>query len=327
VGGNGIITPEETFFTQGSNPFRMLIDSSGGFLYILDHDAPSSKYCNVVGTATCGDITVFSIDSTTGRLSLVTNSQLTTSSGTSVTYFPVPANPVDFAVMGSNVLTLSSATAQTSYPYSGGSSVFAYNFTASTGQLTVTSNSSQSLQIGAGTAIESAGGNVYVLDNEPVTRTFNGTSTTSASQILPYTVGSGGALQMATSGIVPDDPTLANPIYLMVEAKGKFVYVINQGNNTVGANAQSGVAGYFISSSPSFQLSFIAGQPFGSGAGPQCIVEDPSNQFIYEANYNDSTITGRVLDPNSGVLNNMRVNSVFQLNGPATWCLINSRTN
>jgi 6-phosphogluconolactonase (cycloisomerase 2 family) len=67
-------------------------------------------------------------------------------------------------------------------------------------------------------------------------------------------------------------------------------------------------------------------EPFGSGSGPQCIVEDPSDQFIYEANEYDSTVTGRSLDPNSGALNLLRVTSSYPLQGPATWCLINGRT-
>ncbi len=32
--------------------------------------------------------------------------------------------------------------------------------------------------------------------------------------------------------------------------------------------------------------------PFSTGSGPQCLLEDPSNQFIYTANFNDSTVTG-----------------------------------
>ena len=56
-------------------------------------------------------------------------------------------------------------------------------------------------------------------------------------------------------------------------------------------------------------------------------MEDPSDQFIYEANEYDSTVTGRVLDPNSGELDNMRVTSTYTLQGPATWCLIDGRTN
>src|SRR5271166_919489 len=42
VGGNGVLTPQETFYTQGINPFRLIGDSSGNYLYVLDHDAPDS---------------------------------------------------------------------------------------------------------------------------------------------------------------------------------------------------------------------------------------------------------------------------------------------
>ena len=73
----------------------------------------------------------------------------------------------------------------------------------------------------------------------------------------------------------------------------------------------------------------MPGLPFGTGSGPQCIVEDPSNQFIYTANFNDSTVTGRVIDQNAGVLTDLRVtgNGTYSLTGPATWCLVDGRTS
>lgn len=330
VGGNGILTPQQTFFTQGNNPFRLLVDSSGAFLMVLDHDAPSAAACQAAlgsSVTTCGDITVFSINGTTGRLSLVQNQQVTLPGGAALNYFPVPANPVDFVLTASSIITLSGANTQTAYPYTGGSLVFPYNYSGSTGQLTLSQNTTQPLGVAQANAMVLASGTVYVLDNEPVSFTNNGAKTVSQSQILPYTVGSSGSLQAQTGGVIPDDPTLSNPIYLMIESKGKYVYVANQGNNTTGTNnPNSGIAGYFLTTSPAFQLSFIAGEPFGSGSGPQCIVEDPSDQFIYTANQYDSTITGRLLDPNSGVLNQLRVASSTTLPGPATWCLMNGRT-
>ncbi|MGA2206530.1 MAG: hypothetical protein ABSG10_07340 [Terracidiphilus sp.] len=341
VGGNAILTPQETFFSQGVNPFRLFADASGNYLFVLDHDAPDSGVTTLVNgvptnsctlalgpsTTTCGDITVFKIDQTTGRLSLIENAQVTAANGQPITYFPVPGSPVDCVLSGNVLLTLFGSAAPTSYPYTGGTSVFPYSYSSSTGQLTLSQNSSQSLGISQGTAIVGSSTIMYVLDNEPITTTFNGASTTSPSQILPFTLGGGGALQAEASGIVPDDPTLANPIYLLVEQKGRFVYVANQGNNTIGPNPGSGIAAYFVSNSPSWQLSFIAEEPFGSGSGPQCIVEDPSSQFIYEANEYDSTVTGRVIDPNTGDLNSMRVTSTYKLEGPATWCLVNGRTS
>jgi 6-phosphogluconolactonase (cycloisomerase 2 family) len=104
--------------------------------------------------------------------------------------------------------------------------------------------------------------------------------------------------------------------------------VANQGNNVQGTNADSGITGYNVYTSPSFNLTLTTPSTFGSGSGPQCIVEDPSDQFIYTANYNDSTITSRVFDPKSGSLNtSTRVANSYSLNGPATWCLVDGRTN
>ena len=336
VGGNGILTPQETFYSQGINPFRILADSSGSFIYVLDHDSPvnaapaAGDACTLAlgaATTTCGDVTVFKVDQTTGRLQLIVNAQVTAANGAALPYFPVPANPVDFVQASGSFLTLFGSTPPTSYPYTGGASVFPYTYNSTSGQLTINQNTAQPLGIGQGNAIVYAGGIIYVLDNEPITVDFNNASKSAQSQILPYSVGSNGALQAESGGIVPDDPTLANPIYLMVESKGKFVYVANQGNNTTGANANSGLAGYFITTSPAYQLNFIADQPFGSGSGPQCLVEDPSDQFVYSADIDDSSVTGRAVDPNSGDLTNLRSTSTYALQDPATWCLVDGRTN
>ncbi len=327
VGHNGVLTPQQTFYTQGINPFRIMVDGNGSYLLALDHDAPSSAACQkALGSAvtSCGDITVFKIDSVTGRLSVVTNAQVSSASGSPLTYFPVPANPIDFVMSSGNVLTLSGTPAT-------GDAVFPYTYDPTGGQLKLNQNTAQPLGINEATAILQAGSTLYVLDNEPITiasgSTFN--AGTYPSQILPYTVGSGGALQAQTSGAVPDASTQSNPVWAMQElgSSGKFLYVANQGNNVQGNNTASGIAGYFMTNSPSFQLSFIAGQPWSTGSGPQCLVEDPSNQFVYTANYNDSTVTGRIIDPNSGVLTTMRKQSKFTLPGPPTWCLVDGRTN
>ena len=341
VGGNGILTPQETFYTQGLNPFRLIVDSSGNYLMVLDHDAPdntnpsSTDNCaRALGTGvtTCGDVTVFQINQTTGRLSLVVNAQVTAANGSALTYFPVPANPVDFVLSGGYVLTLTGAPTPTSYPYTGGTSVWPYSYSSSSGQLTLSQNSVQPLGIKQGNAIVNANSVIYVLDNEPVTITSTSNTAfpagTYPGQILPYTIGTGGALQAEPSGVFPDTATLANPIQVLVESKGKYLYVANQGNNTTGNNPESGIAGYEIFTSPSYQLQFIPEQPFGSGSGPQCIVEDPSDQFIYEANEYDSTVSGRLLDPNTGDLNNLRSGSgSYTLQGQPTWCLVDGRTS
>jgi hypothetical protein len=351
VGGNGVLTPQQTFYTQGLNPFRLLADPTGSYIFALDHDSIGQDGVNPASSTnpnpscglalggsltTCGDITIFQINQTTGRLSTILNAQVTQancpgeSTSCPLSYFPVPANPIDFILAQGFMLTVSGTP-------STGDSVYPYTWSNSGGQLLLSQNSPEPLTdpysseenglVNYATAIVGSGSVYYVLDDEPINITFNGNSVSSNSQILPYTLGTNGALQSDTSGIIPDDPTLSNPTWLMVESKNKYLYVANQGNNITGNNnPNSGIAGYLITQTPTYQFQFQADEPYGSGSGPQCIVEDPSNQFVYEANYYDSTVSGRVLDPNSGELKDMRVAGSYALKGPATWCLVDGRT-
>jgi 6-phosphogluconolactonase (cycloisomerase 2 family) len=325
VGGNGVLSPQgQAFYPQGANPIRIFADTSGNYLYTLDQIAPDSSACALAlgsGVTSCGDITAFKVDPNTGRLTLVVNAQVTSASGQALPYFPVPANPIDFALTSSYIITLSGTPTT-------GDSVFPYTYSAATGQLTVNQNSSQPLNIFKATALVSAGGVAYVLDNEPGTYNANGKTVSAPGWIFPFSVGTNGALQQESGGAVPDDAALSNPVYLVLESKGKFVYVANQGNNTDPNNTQSGIAGYVIDPATHYP-SEIPGSPFGTGAGPQCILEDPSNQFVYTANFNDSTVTGRVVDQNSGVLNNLpgSANKSYKLEGPAAWCIATGRTS
>jgi hypothetical protein len=352
IGANGILTPQETFYTQGVNPFRIMSDSSGSFIYVLDHDSPAANStasapvasknnancaAALTGATTCGDITAFSVNPTTGRLTLLVNAQVTSANGGSaLPYFPVPSNPVDFVMSNGIVLTMSQTqTAGTvtgvdtvTGAYTGGAVVFPYTYNGANGQLTVNQNSVQPLNIAQGTAIVTGSSYVFVLDNEAP----NPNPTGAASQILPYTIGSGGALLAATSGPIPDDPNQSNPTWLVVESKTKWFYVANQGNNTTGTGtAESGLAGWVMNSP--FQPTEISGTPigFGAGAGPQCLVEDPSDQFFYTANFNSSTVTGQEIDQNAGTLTPLsqssKAPSSYSLTGQPTWCLVDGRTS
>ena len=207
---------------------------------------------------------------------------------------------------------------------------FPYTYNPANGQLTISQNSSQPLNVNNATAIVSAVGFIYVLDNETLTLTPTGSSpTTAASWVFPFTVGSGGSLQAALNGAVPISSSLANPRYLIGESKGKWVYVANYGNNDTTSGSQgSGISGYVLDTT-SHTMTEIPGSPFGSGSGPSCLLEDPSNQFIYTANYNDSTVTGSSIDQNSGVLRTLpgSANKAYPLDGPATWCVATGRTS
>ena len=328
VGGNGGLSQQETFYTQGYNPFRMFADATGAHLYVLDHDVPSSSSCGLAlgsGVTACADITAFNIDSATGRLSVLENAQVSSASGQPLPYFPVPANPIDFVLSNNVVLTLSGTP-------SAGDSVFPYAYSLANGQLTITQNSTQPLNIFQATAIQTGNGSAYVLDDEPLTIASSTSSTftpgTYTSQLLPFTVSGTGALQAQSGGAVPDTQTQTKPLFVLVESGGKWAYVANYGNNSNTNNAGSGIAGFVIDKATN-QLTFMSGSPFGTGSGPRCLVEDPSDNFIYTANYNDSTVTGHTLDHNEGVLKplNGNANKAYPLPGPATYCVLNGRTS
>jgi 6-phosphogluconolactonase len=331
VGGNGILAQQGVFFTQGYNPFRMFTDSTGAHLYVLDHDVPSSASCSLAlgsGATACGDITAFNIDGNTGRLSLIENAQVSSASGSPLSYFPVPVNPIDFTISQGFLLTLSGTPAS-------GDSVFPYALNLSNGQLTVGQNTSQPLNILNATAMQTGGngaGNIYVLDNDSITIGAGTTfpAGTYAAQILPFTVGTGGALQAQTGGAVPDTGAGSEPLFILFEAgqSNKWAYVANFGTNSNTNVAQSSIAGYDIDTS-THQLINMPESPFGTGAGPRCMVEDPSNNFIYTANFNDSTVTGHTLDHNFGQLKtlNGNANRAYSLPGPATYCLVDGRTS
>ena len=329
VGGSGILSFQQKFFTQGANPFRILGDGQGKFLYVLDAVAPSGTGCaQALGPAVteCGDITAFQIDQSTGRLTLLVNAQVSSATGSALPYFPVPANPIDIALTGSTLFTLSGTPAT-------GDVVYPYAFSGANGQLTISQNSPQPIGATQGTAIVAANsGTIYVLDNEPLTipagDTRNFAPGTYLSQILPFTPGTGGALQAQTGGAVPDDPNQDVPTFLISESKGKWVYVANHGSSTSGTVTKSGIVGYVIDPQ-SHQLTPMALSPFGTGSGPECLLEDPSNQFFYTANFNDSTVTGKILDVNSGTLSQLKVKGAasFKLEGPPAWCVVSGRTS
>jgi 6-phosphogluconolactonase (cycloisomerase 2 family) len=322
VGGNGVLTFQASYYSQGNDSISMLADSSGSHLYVLDEHAPTTTApCTSASGAASptGDVTAFSIDPNTGRLALITNAQVANPNGTQITYFPVGCFPVEFKLVGANIFTAQTGSTSNNDVQT----VFSYAQSGSTGQLTLTQNAP--LQTGA-TAIttinsDPAGRYVYLLDAGPVAACTGG-----GTAILPYTVGSSGILQALVGGTVCNDPTAVGPTILIADSKSKFLYVANSGNTNV--NQPGSEISAFTIDPTSGKLAFIAGEPFGTGSGPRCMLEDPTNQFIYTANFNDSTVVGKIIDVNAGVLNPLRVgpSAGFSAAGNPTWCAVSGRT-
>ena len=312
VGGQGVLTFQQSFTSQGCTPVWAAHDSTGNFLYVLDQYAPNAKclsngqpeapappnFCN-------GEITVFSVDPNTGRLSLVQNQQVKQPppSQLQLTYFPVGALPRMMAISGSCVFTLNSDANQTVFPYIAGSN----------GQLTLTTNSVINSGAVRATSIITGGTSIYITDAGPVNQNTPG-------QILPFTVGGTAcSLNTITGGPTANLSPASNPVYTLVDSKGKYLYVANQ-FSTNSTTPNSSISAFIIQSNGTLQFVPDApNNPYPIGAGPVCMVEDPSNQYIYTSN-GDGTVTGKVLDNNSGKLSNLSRGSTFTAVGQAT-CL------
>ena len=309
VGGQAVLTSQQTFQSQGCTPVWAAQGNGGANLYVLDQYAPGAK-CLANGQAAppsppnfCnGEITVFSADPNTGRLTLVLNQQIKDpTTQLQLTYFPVGSLPSMLTFAGSCLFTLDSGD-QTVFPYASGSN----------GQLTLTTNSTINTQATRATSINGNGTSVYITD------AGGAPGTNLPGQVLPFTVGASScSLNTVTGGATQNILQATNPVYSLVDSKGLRLYLANQTSTNTNVSFSS-ISGFNIQ--PDNKLLSIPGNgnPYPVGAGPVCMVEDPSNQYIYTSN-GDGTVSGKSIFTD-GTLSNLTRGSTFNAVGQAT-CL------
>jgi 6-phosphogluconolactonase len=311
IGGQGGLNYQQAYTSQGNNPVSMAIDSSGTHLFVLDSTVPDPATCvgyNGTAASICGDVTAFNIDGNTGRLSLITN-QTVKQNGVNLTYFPVGSGPINLTLTAANTYLYVIEKGQANSTVDPQQAVFVYANTS--GQLTTTQNTpivTNAIQL---SYIYASSKYIYLIDAQ------NGTT---SGQILPYTTGTNGALQALVGGAVDNSGTVANPGPMIVDHQGKFLYVANQGPNLTPSSQASSVSGFFIDQTTGRLTALASNVIFGSGAQPECIIEDPSNQYLYTANFADSTVTGAVINSATGTLTNLRKASSFAAAGQPSWC-------
>jgi hypothetical protein len=315
VGGEGVLTFQQCFQGQGSNPVWAAHDSTGNFLYVLDQCAPTA-ICdpndpNFTATSSFGDITVFSVDPNTGRLTLVLNQQIKNpATGLQLTYFPVGNTPTMLALSGGCLFTLNSD--QTVFPYAAGTG----------GQLTQTTNSLITTGATNASSIIAGGPGIYITDK--------GVSGT-AGQILPFTVGATScSLNTITGGAIANLSPASNPVYALVggtggSASNTHLYVANQ-STTNSTLPNSSISAFNIQSNGQLQpLPDPGNNPYPVGGGPVCMVEDPSNQYIYTSN-GDGTVTGKSIST-VGQLSDLKRATTFTTVGQATCLAVSGNVN
>jgi len=294
VGGDGVLTFQQSYLTQGNMPMWAQFDGSGNFLYVLDKYSPDPKQiptCGTTGsTPDTGSITAFSVDGSTGRLTLVTNNAIL-NGGLPTTFFNVGPAPSMLKTAGGCLFTLDQ----------GDNSVFPYSF-GSNGQLALTTTGNIPISATTLSSINGNGSNIFLTDQ-------------AANRILPYTVGSNCNLALLAGGTTANLTGTSNPVYSLVDNSGKYLYVLNQSTvSTTTTTPFSSISAFTLNPSTG-QLQGISGSPYAVGSGPVCIVEDTSNQYVYVSNRNDGTVTGKVIDSTTGELAPLSRGSTFPASG------------
>ncbi len=293
VGGDGSLTLQQTYtqMAQGFVHLWATFDSTGAYLFVLDKYSASGD-----GN---GSITTLSADANTGRLTLVTQTASTPANGTAPTYLEVGATPIQMASSGSCLFTVNSAD-QSVTPYS-----------VSSGQLgTVTTG-----KFFPGTTnMTSINGNASYM----IITDAGSTPGTSPGRIFPNMFSASCALQSFTGGSQANDVSVSNPSYSFLDATNKFLYILNKSTaSTASTAAYSYITAYSIQNG---ELAEISGSPYKSGAGPTCMVEDPTSKFMYVGNQ-DGTVTGYSFTSTEGTLSDLSRGSTFTTGDVGLTCL------
>ena len=221
---------------------------------------PSGQFVYAAGYA---DVLAFGLNPSTGGLTLLGRIparlgpfELAISKGAAaVTYVP------EFAYVASSGAPIGGGK-------NGANDISGYAISSSTGALTVLSGS----PFGEGLFPESLatdlfGQFLYVANN------CNGSTCAGAGTVSAYTIDpAAGSLTLAGGS-----PFLAgiNPIQVAVDPSGRFVYVVNSGDNTISVYAVN---------SANLTLTPVAGSPFSVtlyGTGVNAIAVDPSGLSLY----------------------------------------------
>ncbi len=340
IGGGGVIAFQHSYFTSGINPVAIGLAPAGNYLYVLDQMAPPDVVGGVDQNAGRGDVTVFAIDGSSGKLTLITNQNTFNTNGTQLPYFTVNYNPVQLVTASGFLYVLDQAynpnlakppAACVNAPPTSACvtpDVFLYAINTSNGQLTLTQNAPLTLGMppGAASTIALAAGGKYVYITDNGTQP-NG-QVQGSGRILPFTIGSGGVLQSLVGGPTNNIANVSYPDAVISNSNAQFLYVANYGPSSI-FQPNSAISAFTISTANGQlqQLPVSSGSnPFQTGSGPLWMVIDPTNQYLYTADHNSNTVTGHIMGATNGQLSNMFKGTTFPTVGQPTFAVVSGRT-
>jgi 6-phosphogluconolactonase (cycloisomerase 2 family) len=307
VGGDGTLTFQQSYQSEGYVSQWAQLSSDSSYLYVLDKYSPGYIAPNTAGyppvggyigpnTDGRGGITVFAVDATTGRLTLVTNPN-NKLNDINTPFFEVGQSPFMMKLSAGCLYTVDAGD-QSIFPYAVGTG----------GPLNVVSP--QYFYPGAEniTSINGSSSYIFLTDS-------------GSNRLFGFQSGGSCTLSALNGGTTMNTLGTSMPVYSLLDSKSKYLYVLNQSTtNTTTTVPYSSISAFIINASNQELTEIVPGQTYPVGSSPVCMVEDPSGQYMYISNHNDGTITGKQFDPNTGELSQLKRGSTFPTVGQ-TGCL------
>jgi 6-phosphogluconolactonase len=236
------VTPRTPIGSQASQPQLLAMDPAGGYLYCMNTGS--------------NNISVFSIDSTSGALTQVANS------------------PVQIGLPPLNM----QLTPSGNYLYvttGGNPDGFIFGFSVSAGVLTALPFPNPISSEGVnpnGLAIDPKGAFLYAANTSP-------------PSISIFAIGATGTPPGILSPVLgsPIADTYANPVALTFDPKGAVLYVANQGSGNVAVYSISSTTGL-----PTILTSSTNTGAFSTEGSPSFLVTDPSGEYLLVGNQGSS---------------------------------------
>jgi 6-phosphogluconolactonase len=249
-----------------STPVGVGVDSSGHFLFVLNQGVAATGSSPAVNAS----ISVFSIDTTRGLLTLVSGSPFILPSLSAGKAQSMVVSPTASFIYVSNGAT--GTIAQVSFNSSG----------QPNDMLTVSGGAGANL---AGMAIDPKGQFLYVPDS-------------ANNKILSFSVSGSGALSPVAAFALAQSTAETTPVAVAIDSTGSFLYTANSGSDNVTALQVS-----------SGNLTEISGSPYSTrgtvvstAAQPSTVTVDATNTIVYIGNQGSRDIMGFTINSSNGQL-------------------------
>jgi 6-phosphogluconolactonase (cycloisomerase 2 family) len=238
-------------------------DPAGHFLFVLNQGT-ASPLVNAT-------ISVFSVDTTRGLLTLVSGSPFILPSLSAGNAQSMVVSPT------ANFLYVSNGTAHTIAQIS-------FNSSGQPTDMSTVSASGTNTPNLAGMAIDPKGQFLYVPDS-------------ANNHILSFSVSASGTLTQVASFALSQTVAETTPVAVAIDSTGSFLYTANNGSDNVTALQIS-----------SGNLSEISGSPYGTrgtvvsnAAQPSSVIVDATNTIVYVGNQGARNVMGFTINSNGGL--------------------------